>query len=924
MKAEGISFLGSGAGTMGEVLPGVVGTLPRSQVGTPFAQVILAGAPSPVMLGPVLPPPPARLVGAAIFVSTQQSETQATAMDTGAFSQDLLLDRPSPEPSNPQPLPTKGGPVGTVVFIASDVLIAQNAVVNGAESASEIPVGAPISKLVVTDLNPQSISRDEGEDAAGKPDSVESPTLPVTRTDSLDPIELFEAHTDQIAGSSLEPGPAAISPEGESSEHLDRINSPVEADLPSTPPPTQPDIPPVVGSPLVEASSATDPVLPLKDKEFTGPRGQISDGSMSGLVTERPIPAEVRQDGVEARAASQNPVSVPDNGPNVLGLGSTFPVRLEAVIPATTVRENRQIAVEPRLPGPQAARYIGTPADGTTDVPSRTGDGLSALQVDNEYAIFNGGTNPAGLPETVKAGTERVPGNASTIPSPQPPPPAWASPSEGKPIVGSHPVSQQPETVAPMAEAALPPPSDGPAPMRGDRVTTQRQAIQPVLDLGETSDDKPDKVARRANQTTTELKRDPEPVSRFSEVMHEDLPPLSRSTGASKTRTAQRVAGTSGLDKAAPSQLPVSDDSAPLTQQTPRPDMQVSGKPLRNYVTGNEHPSASQVVSGSASLITREFVDANRDKRGTDRSEVRTSPGVPPSPSPAMPGVLPNSSTALTVPQEQRPEHSAPARASLDSSPEQLANIPKFGTRQPVGAPIPIIGTAEIPGNAVVQIADADPNPLTSVTHRPERSPTVGMGGNISGEPIPVAQPSPGSVAVPASTAEVAPRAADAIRTESAPSNSPTPPPAAQLALVREVSVQIRDAAAAGNGQKIEVQLNPEELGRVRMSLNSQDTGGTVSILVDRPETLDLMRRHVDQLVREFRNSGWQEVAVSLEQNTDGSGLQQQGERNGAAERSDTPVASQNTTGEEPAPLPIAPPGFESRTGPTTRLNIRI
>src|SRR5690606_21551545 len=62
----------------------------------------------------------------------------------------------------------------------------------------------------------------------------------------------------------------------------------------------------------------------------------------------------------------------------------------------------------------------------------------------------------------------------------------------------------------------------------------------------------------------------------------------------------------------------------------------------------------------------------------------------------------------------------------------------------------------------------------------------------------------------------------------------------------------------------IEIALNPVELGRVRMELSRTENGVTVSIIADRPETLDLMRRHIDQLAAEFHRLGYTDIAFSF------------------------------------------------------------
>jgi hypothetical protein len=66
--------------------------------------------------------------------------------------------------------------------------------------------------------------------------------------------------------------------------------------------------------------------------------------------------------------------------------------------------------------------------------------------------------------------------------------------------------------------------------------------------------------------------------------------------------------------------------------------------------------------------------------------------------------------------------------------------------------------------------------------------------------------------------------------------------------------------------QTIEVSLSPEELGRVRMTISRSDTGMTVTILAERPETLELMRRHAAQLHTEFRSLGHESTSFTFHQ----------------------------------------------------------
>lgn len=67
---------------------------------------------------------------------------------------------------------------------------------------------------------------------------------------------------------------------------------------------------------------------------------------------------------------------------------------------------------------------------------------------------------------------------------------------------------------------------------------------------------------------------------------------------------------------------------------------------------------------------------------------------------------------------------------------------------------------------------------------------------------------------------------------------------------------QIVDAIRQGPG-RVELTLSPEELGRVTLTIASQDGTMTVMVSAERPETLDLIRRHIDLLMQEARSAGF-------------------------------------------------------------------
>lgn len=61
-----------------------------------------------------------------------------------------------------------------------------------------------------------------------------------------------------------------------------------------------------------------------------------------------------------------------------------------------------------------------------------------------------------------------------------------------------------------------------------------------------------------------------------------------------------------------------------------------------------------------------------------------------------------------------------------------------------------------------------------------------------------------------------------------------------------------------------EISLNPRELGQVTLSLQMIDGSMVVLIATERPETADLMRRHIDTLAQEFRSLGYQDASFTF------------------------------------------------------------
>lgn len=118
----------------------------------------------------------------------------------------------------------------------------------------------------------------------------------------------------------------------------------------------------------------------------------------------------------------------------------------------------------------------------------------------------------------------------------------------------------------------------------------------------------------------------------------------------------------------------------------------------------------------------------------------------------------------------------------------------------------------------------------------------------------------------------------DAAETIMAPTLGPVAPPSGQLsaratALPLPAPVAARDLAPAivemtrtGKDGPLELALAPEELGRLTISLRQEGDFLRVSMIAERPETLDLLRRHAGDFLADLRQSGFSGASFSFGQ----------------------------------------------------------
>ncbi|TCP27670.1 flagellar hook-length control protein FliK [Rhodovulum adriaticum] len=111
---------------------------------------------------------------------------------------------------------------------------------------------------------------------------------------------------------------------------------------------------------------------------------------------------------------------------------------------------------------------------------------------------------------------------------------------------------------------------------------------------------------------------------------------------------------------------------------------------------------------------------------------------------------------------------------------------------------------------------------------------------------------------------------------------------------------------------RIELALEPAELGRVRLTLTAAEQAMTVVLSADRPETLELMRRHGEMLAGALRAAGYE--GVSLDFAGGGTGRQAADPAPALPENAPCPHAPDGDC--------TAPPAAPSRPGQSLDLRV--
>lgn len=365
-----------------------------------------------------------------------------------------------------------------------------------------------------------------------------------------------------------------------------------------------------------------------------------------------------------------------------------------------------------------------------------------------------------------------------------------------------------------------------------------------------------------------------------------------------------KTAGPAVALQPTPSALPAQGDASKLAElHANSMGIRTAQKP-----TPTDSVIPTKIPSPEPSLSSRVAPDVTQSR--TPLSTSTTQPAIP---SPEILALNNGPAQTFAAPQ---PAGKIVADIPAPTPPVQRSTIPPPHPSHAIAAQSPAI-TATIPPVAqVVQAAPPPPNsqPIRTAIETANRTYSIATASTAK----PVASTSVATPDVtpllitdtiePLSRVETA--SAIVERTNTAHNAATTTATPDQARVVTQQLITVLPTNAPGT---TEITLQPEELGRVRMTLTLQDGAMTLLIQADRPDTADLLRRNIDQLAQAYRQLGFDTLNFSFA----GSAGQ---DANAAEAVAPEQTMTAEETSEQATDIHRSPP----QSLATTRLDLRI
>jgi flagellar hook-length control protein FliK len=407
----------------------------------------------------------------------------------------------------------------------------------------------------------------------------------------------------------------------------------------------------------------------------------------------------------------------------------------------------------------------------------------------------------------------------------------------------------------------------------GDRASTPPFASREAARLegdGDQTDDggRETEAAIAPSRDAEALRRDAAPAEPTGPASAEPARPATAEPAAASSDPPDRVPG-GGPDAAGASTasaIPITTAAAVASLQ----DRSAEGPAL---LPGAASASPDAAAPDVRAMTLPEAPAATADRIGPASARLPAETVAAPSPAPARPLArdLAGGEPALPA----RDGAAAEARGGVASA---ASATPPSRKADPVPGP----------SGAAAPAAPAFP------TAAPAPAGPAAAGATILAE-----APAPGAdawrLAAATEADDASPRASAADR--AAPRPAVVPGQAGML--VRHV----QPAVAAGESGRLEIRLDPPELGRVQIELRFAEGSLHALLIAERPEAGEIMRRHADWLQREFEAAGCGSVILDFARGRDpGDGRDGLSQAPGSAV---SPVEAREAAAGTP-PLPVS------------------
>ncbi len=206
-----------------------------------------------------------------------------------------------------------------------------------------------------------------------------------------------------------------------------------------------------------------------------------------------------------------------------------------------------------------------------------------------------------------------------------------------------------------------------------------------------------------------------------------------------------------------------------------------------------------------------------------------------------------------------------------------------------------------IPGQSLAKGPSQTPAPVNTLQAAAGTAAVPALGsatGKVAGHGPPIVDDRAAEPAVQIETNPAVPRAGHFAPSAApvqahmvaAPSHPAAPAEHAHHSLPKGFSSNLAHSVLDSGHSRAELILEPAELGRLRFDLVTTGDQVQVNLSAERPETLDLLRRHADELRQEFRASGLDTGTLSFGQWGKGAGDRAVPDQPGAEIAPDDPL----------------------------------